>query len=104
MKVRMKWRMFLPTRNHSYLRWSRYLFFIIGILSLGYAGKPRHSRIFRIASRGWISSYNPYPTATAGAFQNVNSKNSALTHPTLALSLGESLVLREISFERQSPR
>jgi hypothetical protein len=65
MKVRMKWRMFLPTRNHSYLHWSLYLFFIIGILALGYAGKPRHSRIFRIASRGWISIYNPYPTATA---------------------------------------
>ena len=35
-------------------------------------------------------------------FQNVNSKNLALTLPTLALSLGEPLVLREISFARQS--
>ena len=30
--------MSLPTRNNSFLRWSRYLFFAVGILALGYVG------------------------------------------------------------------
>jgi sortase A len=38
MKFRIKWQMFLPTRTNSFLRWSRTLFFIIGILALGYVG------------------------------------------------------------------
>ena len=38
MKVRIRWRMFLTARNDLYLRWGRYLFFVIGILALGYVG------------------------------------------------------------------
>jgi sortase A len=38
MKIRIKRLMSLPTRNHPYIRWSRYLFFAVGILALGYVG------------------------------------------------------------------
>jgi sortase A len=38
MKIRIKRLMFLPMRNNPYLRWSRYLFFAVGILALGYVG------------------------------------------------------------------
>jgi sortase A len=38
MKIRIKWRTSLPTRNNPCLRWSRYLFFTVGILALGYVG------------------------------------------------------------------
>jgi sortase A len=38
MKFRTKGQMFLPTRTQSFLHWSRYPFFIFGILALGYAG------------------------------------------------------------------
>ena len=38
MKIRIKRLMSLPMRNHPYIRWSRYLFFAVGILALGYVG------------------------------------------------------------------
>lgn len=38
MKSRIKWRMFLPLRNQSFLSWSRYLFLVFGILALSYVG------------------------------------------------------------------
>lgn len=38
MKSRTKRRTFLPTRTQWFLRWSRNLFFIFGILALAYAG------------------------------------------------------------------
>jgi sortase A len=38
MKIRIKWRMALPTRNNQCLRWSRYFFFAVGILALAYVG------------------------------------------------------------------
>ena len=38
MKFRNKWRMSFPTPTNTFLRWSRHLFFIIGILALGYVG------------------------------------------------------------------
>ena len=36
MKIRIEWRTTLPTRDGSFIRWSRYLLFLIGILALGY--------------------------------------------------------------------
>ncbi len=36
--LEMKWRMFLPGRINWILGWSRALFFLIGLLSLGYVG------------------------------------------------------------------
>jgi len=38
MKIQIKCLMSLPMRNNPYLRWSRYLFFAVGILTLGYVG------------------------------------------------------------------
>ena len=38
MNFRIKRQMSLPTRTASLLRWSRYLFFVVGILALGYVG------------------------------------------------------------------
>jgi sortase A len=38
MKIRIKRNMFLLTREHPWIRWSRYLLFAVGILALGYAG------------------------------------------------------------------
>ncbi len=38
MKFRTRPQMFLPTRTHSFLHWSGYLFFVIGILALSYCG------------------------------------------------------------------
>jgi sortase A len=38
MKIRTKFLMPVATRNNSYLRWSRYVFFAVGILALGYVG------------------------------------------------------------------
>ena len=38
MTFKSKWRMSFPTRTNTFLRWSRQLFFIIGILALGYVG------------------------------------------------------------------
>ena len=38
MKIRIKLPMPVATRNSSCLRWSRYLFFAVGILALGYVG------------------------------------------------------------------
>ena len=38
MKLRSKWQMSFPTRTNVFLRWSRRLFFLIGILALGYVG------------------------------------------------------------------
>jgi sortase A len=36
MKIRVEWRTDLTTRDSSFLRWSRYLLFVIGMLALGY--------------------------------------------------------------------
>ena len=38
MKLRSKWQMSIPTRPNIFLRWSQRLFFLIGILALGYVG------------------------------------------------------------------
>jgi sortase A len=38
MKIRIEWRRTLPVRNSPFIRWSRYLFFVIGILVLSYVG------------------------------------------------------------------
>jgi sortase A len=38
MKFRIKWQIFFPARTNSFLPWSRYLFFIIGIFLLSYVG------------------------------------------------------------------
>jgi len=38
MKLRSKWQMSIPTRPNTFLRWSQRLFFLIGILALGYVG------------------------------------------------------------------
>jgi sortase A len=38
MKIHIKSLISLPMRNDPYLRWSRYLFFAVGILALGYVG------------------------------------------------------------------
>ena len=38
MKLRSKWQMSIPTRPNNFLRWSQRLFFLIGILALGYVG------------------------------------------------------------------
>ncbi len=38
MKFGTKSQMLLPSRTNSFLRWSQYLFFIIGILALSYCG------------------------------------------------------------------
>lgn len=38
MKIRIAWRISLPARHNSCLRWSPYPFFIIGLLALGYVG------------------------------------------------------------------
>ena len=38
MKIRIKRTMSLSTREYPWIRWSRYLFFAIGILALGYVG------------------------------------------------------------------
>jgi len=38
MKSRIKWQMFLPLRNQSFLGWCRYLFLVFGILALSYVG------------------------------------------------------------------
>jgi sortase A len=38
MKILTKIQMSVGTRNNSYLRWSRYIFFAFGILALGYVG------------------------------------------------------------------
>jgi sortase A len=38
MKIRIEWRRTFPTRNSKFSRWSRYLFFAIGIFLLGYVG------------------------------------------------------------------
>jgi sortase A len=38
MNFRIKPPKVLPTRTQSFLRWSRYLFFIMGIMALGYVG------------------------------------------------------------------
>jgi sortase A len=38
MNLGIKWRIFLPARISWFLGWSRALFFIIGILTLGYVG------------------------------------------------------------------
>lgn len=38
MKIRTKFLMPVATRNNSCLRWSRYVFFAVGILALGYVG------------------------------------------------------------------
>jgi len=38
MKVRTKWQTLLPPRTPSFLGWSQYLLFVIGILALSYAG------------------------------------------------------------------
>jgi len=38
MKIRTKFLMPVATRNNSCLRWSRYIFFAVGILALGYVG------------------------------------------------------------------
>ena len=38
MKFKSKWRMSFPTPTNPFLRWSRQLLFIIGILALGYVG------------------------------------------------------------------
>ena len=38
MKFKSKWRMSFPTATNTFLCWSRQLFFIIGILALGYVG------------------------------------------------------------------
>jgi hypothetical protein len=36
--LELKWQRFLPAQTGSVLRWGRTLFFIIGILALGYVG------------------------------------------------------------------
>jgi len=36
MKLRSKWQMYIPTRPNTFLCWSQRLFFLIGILALGY--------------------------------------------------------------------
>ena len=38
MTFKRKWQMSFPTPTNVFLRWSRHLFFIIGILALGYVG------------------------------------------------------------------
>lgn len=38
MKLRSKWQMSIPTPACTFLRWSQRLFFLIGILALGYVG------------------------------------------------------------------
>ena len=38
MKIRISRRMSPLARNHPWIHWSRYLFFVIGILTLGYVG------------------------------------------------------------------
>ena len=38
MKVWIEWRITLPSRNSPFLRWGRYLLFLIGVLLLGYVG------------------------------------------------------------------
>jgi sortase A len=38
MQLRIRWQMFLPPRPQSFLGWSRYVFFIFGILALSYVG------------------------------------------------------------------
>ena len=38
MKLRIRWRIFLPTRTNPVLRWSRNVFLIIGLLALSYVG------------------------------------------------------------------
>ena len=38
MKIRIEWRRALPARNNSFIRWSWYLFFAIGVLLLSYVG------------------------------------------------------------------
>src|SRR3990172_11279173 len=38
MKLRSKWQPSFPTRTNTFLRWSQRLFFLIGILALGYVG------------------------------------------------------------------
>jgi sortase A len=38
MRIRVEWRATLPARNRSVIRWSRCLFFVIGILILAYVG------------------------------------------------------------------
>jgi sortase A len=38
MNVRSKWQKSFPTRTNTFLRWSQRLFFLIGILALGYVG------------------------------------------------------------------
>jgi sortase A len=38
MKFSINWQRFLPTQTNSFLRWSRNIFFIIGLLALSYVG------------------------------------------------------------------
>jgi len=38
MKIRIEWRRTPPARNNSFIRWSRYLFFALGVLVLSYVG------------------------------------------------------------------
>jgi len=38
MKIRVEWRVTLPTRDNLFVRWSRRLFFAIGVLVLSYVG------------------------------------------------------------------
>ena len=53
MKIRVEWRVSHPTRNGSFIRWSRYLFFAIGVLVLGYVGFVLlDARLFQAAQSG----------------------------------------------------
>jgi sortase A len=53
MKFRSKLQMSLPTRTNSFLRWSRHLFFIIGILALGYVAFVLVDAKFYQAYQDW---------------------------------------------------
>lgn len=53
MKFSPKWPNFPATRTHLFLRWSRNLFLIIGLMALSYSGFVLHDAQFYQAYLSW---------------------------------------------------
>jgi len=53
MKIRIGWQRTLPERHNSFIRWSRYFFFAIGVFMLSYVGFVLlDARLFQAAQSG----------------------------------------------------
>jgi sortase A len=73
----------IPTRTQSFLRWSRYLFFIIGILALGYVGFAQLDTTLYQAYQTWR-----FERALKGSKPAIGSVE--LLHPSPLPALAEA--------------